>query len=219
MQQLSKWILLTALSSTALYYGAACGSNGPPAEDEAEAHPELADVIFEGAADEKALAALLAAALKTDPGRGAVIDSPADKALLPPAPIPTFNWHPPGSLAARSGPRQGPPSLLPRAPEEHPTVTSVLVDLLGPERAAYADAAPMSGLGYFLVFSTDVDPKMLRVFTTKTTYTPDAKAWEKLSSAKIWTTLVIASASFADDRLMADGGPFLGESIQFCIEQ
>jgi hypothetical protein len=79
-------------------------------------------------------------------------------------------------------------------------------------------APPLNGAGYFLLFSTDATPRLLRVFTTKTSYTPSASAWATLASAKTWTTLDIFAASFVDDALAPGGGPFKGTSIAFCIE-
>lgn len=80
------------------------------------------------------------------------------------------------------------------------------------------DAAPPNDTGYFLLFSTDATPRLLRVFTTKQSYTPDAKAWATLSSVGEWTKLSIFSASFFGDRLVG-GGPWKGDSIEFCIEK
>jgi len=79
-------------------------------------------------------------------------------------------------------------------------------------------APPLNGAGYFLLFSTDATPRLLRVFTTKTSYTPSAAAWATLDSAKTWTTLDIFAANFVDDALAPGGGPFKGTSIAFCIE-
>jgi hypothetical protein len=96
--------------------------------------------------------------------------------------------------------------------------TGPLLELLGPVRAAHAEASPESDTtGYFLVFSTDSDPKLLRVFTTKTSYTPDKKAWDTLLSVNIWTTLSILTATFNQGSLTLKDGPYTGGSVQFCI--
>src|SRR5262249_22747316 len=72
--------------------------------------------------------------------------------------------------------------------------------------------------GYFLVFSTDTKPELLRVFTTMTSYKPDKKAWATLLSAMVWTKLTIVSADCADDTVVPGSGPFTGVTMEFCIE-
>jgi len=172
MRSLIRVVLLTALATSALST-VACGSSDPPG-DEPVVDPALADVVFEGDASPAALEALLAAMAKSDPTRGAVIDSPPNDALLDPGAVTTFQWHPLGAAA---------------------------------------------GQRYFLVFSTHADPKLLRVFTSKTSYTPDDEAWTTLRSVAIWTTLTTLSATFAGDELAPGSGPFQGAPIEFCIER
>lgn len=212
MQRWMRITALCALASPALYALAACGASGASTDTEAP-DPLLADVIFEGGANGKSLDALLAAPTLVDPTRGAVIDSPTTGTEIPPSPVMTFTWHPGSGMAAL----QGAPSLLPVDRASRLSLRGPLAELFGPEREARADATLMSGVGYFLLFSTDVTPRLLRVFTTKTSYTPDAKAWAALRSAGTWTTLSVFAASFADDRLAPNGGPWKATPIQFCI--
>lgn len=227
MNHWTRIVLLPALTSAALYYGIACDSVDKPID------PKLADVILEGSASARALEALVAVPPKDDPAKGVEIDSPADLAELVPSPITTFKWHQRGATAAgkRSAPgRLAFMTLAAGAPQDQPLwswwssppalteLTGPLRELLGPERAAHA-AAAMDGAGYFLVFSTDTTPDVLRVFTTKTSYTPDAKAWDKLYAVNTWTTLSIVSAAFTTDSLSPNAGPFQGASIKFCIER
>lgn len=97
--------------------------------------------------------------------------------------------------------------------------------LLPPDRVATfqwharGEAVSASGLAYFLKFSTDVDPKLLRVFTDKSSYTPSATAWAKLKGARSWTTFGLLTATLAGDKVPEDGGPYTGDVIEFCIEQ
>ena len=56
------------------------------------------------------------------------------------------------------------------------------------EGTAYAHGTPVNGLAYLLTFSTSKNAKLVRVFTTKTSYQPSADAWNKL-------TMSIAAAS------------------------
>lgn len=214
--------VLAALASAALSFGAACGSGGPDQTGEEPKDPALADVIYQGDASEKPLKALLAKAPKDDPEKGAEIDYPPNDTLIPPTPIPTFTWHPRGATAVRQRLELLPPALAPHAPRERTAFAGFvgpLRELLGPERAAHAEEASMQGSGYFLVFSTDTEPKVLRVFTTKTSYTPDAKTWDRLASLQIWTTLTILTGAFTNDQLSPTGGPFTGPSVNFCIER
>jgi hypothetical protein len=63
-----------------------------------------------------------------------------------------------------------------------------------------------------------VTPRLFRVFTTDTSFAPDEAPWTTISSAGTWTTLTVVSATFADDKIAPDGGPFVGTPIQFCVE-
>jgi hypothetical protein len=74
------------------------------------------------------------------------------------------------------------------------------------------------GQTFLLVFSTPSDAKLLRVFTSLTSYTPSAAAWQKLVRAGTPITLSITSATFENDQLTADGGPHNGQTIQFTIQ-
>ena len=187
-------------------YGGAC-SKAPPL------HPALADVVFQGQAAGPALDQLLAATLLMDPTRAAVIDAPANGTLLHTSTVATFRWHLAGAMASS---RPGSPALLPASSGAQRQPARWLWDLLGPERAAHAGE---SGVGYYLQFSTDAKPRLLRVFTTATSYTPDAKAWKTLSAAMVWTKLSIFTATFQDDTLAPGGGPFEGTPILFCIDK
>ena len=82
---------------------------------------------------------------------------------------------------------------------------------------AWHPGAPMSGAEYFLVFATEQDPSLLRVFTSATTYLPDDAAWATLRSVGTWTALSIESAAFADGQLV--DGPYQGTPVAFCIER
>jgi hypothetical protein len=189
------------LTSGALY-GGACAKAAP-------LDPALADVVFEGEATGPALDSLLAATPVMSAARAAVIDAPPTGTILKASSIATFTWHAAGATTARL-----PPSLLPRPARPEPAPW--LRDLVGPERAARASE---SGVGYLLQFSTETTPRLLRVFTSDTRYTPDAKAWKTLSAAMIWTQLSIFTATFEDDALVAGEGPFEGTPILFCIDR
>jgi hypothetical protein len=202
MSRATTRVLLCASVALAIQ-GGACGT-GAPAPD-----PALAGVVFVGGADEPALEQLVGATPATDASKGVVIDYPPTDTILDAATVVTFRWHAPAAAARVptfpfSPPAEGAPRWL--------------RDLLGPERAAHAGDS-MNGAGYYLIFATDTKPELLRVFTTLTSYTPDAAAWKTLSSAMVWTQLTIASAAFQDDQLVPGEGPFVGSPVLFCIDK
>jgi len=72
---------------------------------------------------------------------------------------------------------------------------------------------------YLLVFSTASQGTLAQVFTTFTTYTPNAIAWQKLASAGEAVTLSISGATFQEGTLLADeGGPHNGQTLSFTVE-
>jgi hypothetical protein len=168
-------------------------------------NPAYADVIFQGSATDTALTAMLAAQAMDDPANAPYFDNPTDLAELPGTPVITFTWH-----DGQKGALQLLPPAFPR------TWTGALGELLG-ERTAWAGTPAMSGKGYLLVFgSLDTGNELFRVFTSSTSYTPDATAWAKIATGT-WTTLQVTSATFAADQVAAGGGPINGQAIKFCI--
>jgi hypothetical protein len=180
---------------------AGCTSAAPSAPN-----PAYADVIFQGTATDTALTALLAVKPADDPALAAYFDNPKDLSEIAPTPIITFTWHD-GQTSALQ--------LLPR-PAKGPSFTGVLADLFG-EGTAHAQGPAMSGPGYLLVFSVlDTGPELFRVFTSSTSFTPDAASWAKMATGN-WTQLQIISATFAGDEVAADGGPYGGQLVRFCV--
>lgn len=224
---------LVGLASTAMYAGACGGgeaSNGSDAPG---------DVIYEGGATDEALVALLAKAPKTDASQAAILDTPADGAVLPGDAAPEFTFHV-GGTAQRTAPWSGPeielaalaaPAGRPSsevslgwatAPAGRPASEASLgwaelAALLGPVRAARAHGTPVNGRAYFIVFSTAEREGLVRVFTTKLSYTPDAEAWGKLRAAGAPITVSVLNAIFESNRVSRDGGPFAGEPVTFTI--
>lgn len=192
---------LTVITSLAIY-APACGPDDP--EVAVEAPPSIDDVIYEIGANDDALASLLAAPLAQDPSKGAVFSFPVDGAALPAGVAPTFAWAVGGSSArwiAPSAPERGGSSL----------------EIFGRERSAEAHGSPVNGKAYFLVFSTPKDDKLLRVFTTSLSYTPDEAAWTKLKTAGAPITASILTATFAKNAVVEGGGPFPGADVTFTV--
>ena len=72
-------------------------------------------------------------------------------------------------------------------------------------------------LEYLLAFRTlDTGEPLFRVFTSTTSFTPDAAAWAKLATGN-WTTLQVTSAAMDGDHLAAGSSPIDGDVIKFCI--
>ncbi len=191
-----------------------CGDSGTDAPAD-----ELADVIYEGGATDEALEALLAGTVKNDPAQAAVFTWPSDGDILEPDLFPAFCWQV-GTTArgdAASDRRVGAlePALAP-SPWERAART-VIEPLFSGVRPAYAHGDPINGPAYLLVFSTDSDPKLLRVFTTLVDYTPDAASWDKLKAAGVPITARVTWAEFETNRVATDGGPFEGTPITFTI--
>jgi hypothetical protein len=79
-------------------------------------------------------------------------------------------------------------------------------------------ASKQNGQTFFLAFSVPENAKLLRVFTSLTTYTPDAATWQTLVSASQPITLSVTSATFENDALTPDGGPHSGETLSLTIQ-
>lgn len=82
---------------------------------------------------------------------------------------------------------------------------------------APAGTPARSGEAYLLAFSAlDTGDPLFRVFTSETSYTPDATAWAKLATGT-WTVLDMESATFSGTALAAGSAPVRGQEIKFCI--
>jgi hypothetical protein len=162
-------------------------------------------------APRRALALILAAssAACSSPSRGSayadvIFQGSADEGALtavlavPPAddPVHAAYFDDPKDLSALPG---------------TPIITFAWHDGQTPEIHAPAD------LDYLLAFrSLDTDEALFRVFTSSTSFTPDAATWAKIATGT-WTTLQVTSAAVDGDRLAAGSAPIGGQLIKFCI--
>lgn len=214
-------LLFVPLASLALY---GC----PEAQETTTPEDDLGDVVFGGAATDEALvslgSALDAKDPVTDPARAPVLDTPTGP-VVPASPIPEFSWHF-GEAASRLRPlpgEPGPASLrFAAAPSQvrRPlpgSWVSPLLDLVGPPRAAHAHGDPLNGTATFVVFSTKDDPKLLRVFTDQTSFTPGQDLWDKLVEAKAEITVSLVAADFESNRIADGGEPVQGTKLSFTI--
>lgn len=159
---------------------------------------DLSDVIYEGGATDEALVVMLGRSTVGTEADGPGFSAPTEGAAVPAAPPFEFEWS---AMVARRE-----ESFLERA-----------LSLLLGEGEAYAHGAPISGRAYFVVFQTPTNPKLLRVFTTNLSYTPDAAAWEKLVSAGQFTAR-IGTAIFDENKVADGGGPFVGKSRSMIVQ-
>lgn len=224
-------LFLCGLTSFGLYGGASCSSSkettgGTSASGTGGAGgaSEQKVVVYEGEATDEALEALMAVEGPKDPSTYAVFDEPKEGVVLPASPAPTFKWHlkTPSSGDPDAGTDGGSDAgaflLRPAALPQRQALRGPLLDLVelfGKERTAEAHGTPISGLAYLLLFSSDKDNDLLRVFTTKTTYTPGPGAMEILQGAEGPIQVWILTGVFDNNALTPDGGPFRGPWTSF----
>jgi hypothetical protein len=211
-----------AVAALALSCGlvGACGGGGDGADTgngggaPGRAHP---DVRLEGDATDAALEALLAAEPIQAPPRFARIDAPAEGTVL--TTRPTFTWTivPKSASVAPAHDRRLAAPSLEFAPRTH-SIAREWLALVGPERSAFAAPPAFTGTGYLLAVNDHVGVPIVRVFTSKTSYTPDDEAWAILrahtgKAISAW----VMSADFEVDALAPDGGPFPGPWIALSV--
>lgn len=201
----------------ALPYFPACSSDKKAATEDT-GNPALADVVYVGGTTDEALDQLLSVTPLDWAWAGGAFTSPKAGAVLPAGTPATFNWHVDSSSPTNgAGGAAGATGWLAPAPGATERL-SRLLQAFGPERSAWAHGAPLNGSAFFLVFSSPSSPQLLRVFTDKTSYTPDAADWQKLVAAQATITLSVTSAVFENNLLTADGGPFTGQTLTFTIQ-
>lgn len=221
---------LLALASTVIY--------APSCSSDSANQSGNADVLLQGNATPDALGVYLGATPDEWAWAGGEISAPSDRAVLSAVTPQTFAWYTdtsapdggpggpaPGAGSAADSGAAGAGSaagsgatgaLWPLSPGAGPLPR--WLGPLGPERAAWASSAPLTGACYLLVFSTPSHPRLVRLLTTLTSYTPDPAAWNKLVTARAPITLQLSAATFDTDMLTAEGGPHIGQAISFTIE-
>lgn len=222
-------LFLCGLMSFGLYGGASCsstkettgGTSSASGTGGAGGASEQDVVVYEGEANDEALAALMAVEGPMNPTTYAVFDEPKEGVVIPSSPAPTFKWHlhtPSGTdtdAGTDSGTDAGAFLLRPAALPQRQALFGPLLELIGNERTAEAHGTPLTGLGYLLLFSSEKNNDLLRVFTSKTTYTPGPGAMEILQGAEGVIQVWILTGAFDNNALTADGGPFRGPWTSF----
>lgn len=211
-------LFLLPLACAALY--------GCPQEETHEPGDEYADVIYGGAATDEAMVSLGSSLDQKppieDPARAPVLDTPAATSL-PADTIVDFTWHFGQAASLRAplpwapaAPAPEGPTLL-RLASEARALVGPLADLVGPPRAAHAHGDPLTGTATFLVFSTKSDPKLVRVFTDQTSFTPGQETWDTLAAAGEEITLSLIAADFDANRIADGGDPVQGTKFTFTL--
>jgi len=188
---------------------------GCSSSDHAPAGPQdISEVIYVGGTTDEALLRLLDATAKDDPQRLLNLDSPDLAAPVAKDSPATFQFHAlsPSTRAPDLRPRQVPQS------SRWAHAWHEFVDLVSPERIAHAHGAAFNGTAYYLVFSDADSKQKLQLFTSDTSYLPEANAWQSLATAPQPLTLDITWASFEANDIPQDSGPFVGGKFQFRIE-
>ncbi len=167
--------------------GLACGGHD---DDDHQHAPAASDsVVYEGGATDEALGSIVGEPAKPDDTRAAELMSPADGAVVPREPAPSFSWS--------TGTAKASPTERTRGwgPFER-------------ERSAHAHGEAVTGVLYYLVLSTPKTPKLVEVLTTKTAWQPDSSTWAKIAGEGAPVTATLVTARVEQNRLTPDGGPY-----------
>lgn len=208
-------LFLCGLASVGLYGGASCSSGketGGTSSASGTGGASADVVVYEGDANDEALEALEAVEGPANPATYAVFDEPKEGVVLPSSPAPTFKWH--LKMPSDAGTDSGAFLRSPALPERR-ALLGPLLELFGKERTAEAHGTPLTGLGYLILFTSEKNNDLLRVFTSKTTYTPGPGAMEILQGVDGPIQAWILTGVFDNNVLTADGGPFRGPWISF----
>jgi hypothetical protein len=196
------------------------GSGGSPPD-------ENADVIYVNGMTDEALEALLDGELKTDVEKTAAFTWPEPGAALAPSEPFEFCWHIGPVAANEPANSQNRFGALPqdvlmpvrseKAQRETGIATGLLKSLLNGVPSAHAHGTPVDGPGYFLVISTESDPKFLRVFTNSFDYKIEPADWDRMKAVGAEMTAKVIWADFETNRVLNDGGPWDGTPVTFTI--
>lgn len=212
--------LLVALAGLAASHACTEPSSAPP--------PGFEDVVLEGEVGVETLGAV-ARALEIKPvlpgGPGLKFTWPADGEVIPEEKGGTTSFCWVFTSSAR-GPRPGvssaPDARWAALPGPVPAARSrgwsdPLAELLGPVRQAHAEPAPpYEGVVSYAVFSSQGDPALVRVLTSRLDYGPDPAAWKKMAAAVQPITLRVVTATVEAGYPIA-GGPYAGAEMTFTI--
>jgi len=174
----------------------------------------IENVIYVGDVTDEALVRMLDGTPKNDARQAVIVDSPDLSVPLSKDSPATLQFHL-ASQASRAPLLLG-PSTTPR-PRWQRSLHEFL-RLLAPEGVAHAHGAAYNGPAYYLVITGADSKQILQVFSSKTSFTPEALDWQHLTEAPQPLRLDITSAFFDDNGIGEDGGPFVGGTFSIRIE-
>jgi hypothetical protein len=223
--------LAASLLTTTACLMVACGDDGSSGGGSGGAPPVIPDVLYEAQASDEALAALLAATPSDAPTEAAYRTSPSEGAALGASSPEAFEWRvgptearwaPGAPEAVRFGAARHPPSEGSRTSALPGWLISAPVEvLMGPAlstRRAYAHGPPVNGRAYYLVVQDANGAIVHHVFTLDLRHTPSSEAWALLAAAEGPLRVSVTNAIFEDNRILEDGGPFVGPAVSFSID-
>jgi hypothetical protein len=179
------------------------GATGVPACNGHDDHHAPTDALIQGEANIDGFDAFSAATATNDAAKAPTLTSPASDAKVPGAQPIKFEWK---AATAQVAPFDRTHGFAARFPIPFASIRDA--------RAAHGD--PMNGKAYLLTLRNG-ETNVVRVFTTDTTYQPDAAAWQKLRDARTISATVTV-ASFDNNRIVSGSGPFVGNATSFTIE-
>lgn len=169
------------------------GGSGAGASAGSVGEPDISGVVYVAGATDEALESVVGVQATVDDAKAPLVSQPAANGeALTQLTAPTFAWS--AALAKN---------------EVSPLRRVLSFATL---REAQAHGDPNTGLVYYAEFSDDKGAPLLRVFTTKTTYTPDATDWAKLVVAGGAISLRVTGARVENNDLVAGGGPFVASA-------
>ena len=191
--------ILRAVLAGSLAVSVGCTDDAPPtrpaAGGTAPAARDLGDVVYQGGASDEALASVVGAPPVVDNSRAPVVSEPGlDGQAYEAAFVPSFAWR--AVVVGAS------------TPSFFRDVRDALEDGLG-VRSASAHGEGNFGNVYLVTFASAIEPKLLRVFTTKTTYTPTAAEWATLRASGPGLSVSVTGAFVENDVVVRGGGPFV----------
>jgi hypothetical protein len=145
---------------------------------------------------------------------------------VPKATPPTFTWHlgaearraaSPGTRHAALPPPEPEPGpglllLVPPAPRPATPLELALGAALSavPIRSAHAHGDPFNGYGTLVAVSSTSNPKLARVFTGATSWTPSAAVWQTIVDDGGDLIVTLVGADFEQNRIPEGAGPYVG---------
>ncbi|MEJ7731536.1 MAG: hypothetical protein WKG00_20275 [Polyangiaceae bacterium] len=83
--------------------------------------------------------------------------------------------------------------------------------------SARAHGDPFNGYGTLLAVSSTSNPKLARVFTGASTWTPSAAIWQAIVDDGGSLTVTLVGADFEQNRIPDGAGPYLGSVTALTI--